>query len=80
VDKDYLKEAIKVEIEFLKLLFILLIGLVTGISGLAIKETFGQNRNELILTSIGIILLMAVLISLIVVLFRIINYLKKLKI
>ena len=79
MDKDILKETIKVEMEFLKLLFILIVGVATGDLGLALKETFGQHKFDLIILISGAIFLIAIIISFTIVLFRIINYLKQLK-
>jgi len=81
MDKDYLKEAIRTQMDYLKLLALFIIGLVTGDVSLILKISFSPQQNiiEPFLLILGILLLIAFLIASSIIIFSIQKNLKILK-
>ena len=81
MDKEYLKEAIKVEMEYLKLSSFFILALITGNISLILKVSYSQNQNntETFLLLFGIIILIAFIFISSFIIFSIQKNLKQLK-
>ena len=81
MDKDYLKEAIRTDMDFLKLFALFIIGLVTGDVSLILKISLNEQQNniEIFLLIIGLILFFAFFVISAIVVLSILKNLKFLK-
>ncbi len=65
MNSDYLKEALKKEIEIFKIYILIEIALITGIGSMMLSGSFNKNNLNFLLFIIGLLILIAIFISLI---------------
>jgi hypothetical protein len=56
--KEFIKEALKAEIELLKLFSLFLIGLVSGVASMALSATYNKGVLSLVIFIVGIVALL----------------------